>query len=267
MTKHHSTALCLAFIAILASCAAPLTKTNANRKLDDIRIPVLEFQNAESRDVLARVTSESKRFDPQNQGLRFVLKNSPIPYAPIKSLRLVDVPLRVFVTFFRQLTSCDHHLVGRTLTFYHRDPAEAERTTHRMDYPSAKPNYPFFVKITDFYGAAGYGFDYYVDKATIVVVLWDDYGNPRREVLNRSLTRQEARDWARFWSQFDVTSLKELYTNPNVIDGFERQFTFRIDNSDKKVTVEKVAVKELSELSQKINTFVPKEIKMRGGLR
>lgn len=135
----------------------------------------------------------------------------------------------------------------------------------KKEYPKAKESYPFDVKVTDFYGAEGYGFDYYVSKEAVAVVLWDDFGSPKRELLNRPLTKEEARDWAKYWSQFDFKDLKDDYTDPNVFDGLQRDFTFKVGKEEKKVSVANVQVEKLVRLSQKINTIVPDKWKMRGG--
>jgi hypothetical protein len=132
-------------------------------------------------------------------------------------------------------------------------------------YPVAKKNYPFVVKITNFFGAEGFGFDYFVDRTNIVVVVWNDFGKPAREILNRDLTQEETTELESYLAEFPLDTLKSDYTEPRVYDGLQRFFTFKIGDKEKSIVMRNVHVPELFALCEKVNDLVPKEMQMRGG--
>ncbi len=132
-------------------------------------------------------------------------------------------------------------------------------------YPVAKNTYPFLLKVRDFYGAEGYGFDYYLDTRSLTVVLWDDFGSPKKEVLSRQLTDEEATFWSKYLAEFPVKKLKQDYSDTRVADGMQRFFTFKTSTGEKNITVRNARVKELMALCQNMNSLLPDKMKMRGG--
>lgn len=133
------------------------------------------------------------------------------------------------------------------------------------DYPQAKETYSHVLKVRDFFGAEGYTYEYLLDKETLVIVLSDDFGSPRKEVLSKPLTKEEAAAWERYLKNFPVKELKETYEDPRVRDGMQRYFTFKTGDGEKQVTVRNVQVKELSELCKKLNQLLPEKFKLGGG--
>jgi hypothetical protein len=135
----------------------------------------------------------------------------------------------------------------------------------QVEYPVAKEEYSFVLKVRDFYGAEGYGFDYFLDKDSLTVVLWDDVGGPKREILSRRLTLEEASFWSKYLAIFPVKRLKQKYSDDRVSDGMQQFFTFKTGAGEKNVTVRNVQVKELMDLCQNLNNLLPDKMKMRGG--
>ncbi|ATB37539.1 hypothetical protein CYFUS_002961 [Cystobacter fuscus] len=134
----------------------------------------------------------------------------------------------------------------------------------QKSYPNARQSYPFVVKISDFYGAEGFGFDYYLDKSKLVVVLWDDLGSPRKEVLSKSLTKAEVREWASYLERLPMGQLKESYVNSSVDDGLQQTFTFKSGGREKTVDVRNIRVEELEKLCRKLNLLIPdKHMRLR----
>jgi hypothetical protein len=130
-------------------------------------------------------------------------------------------------------------------------------------FPMAKDTYPFVLKVRDFYGAEGYGFDYYLDKRSLTVVLWDDFGSPRKEVFSKQLTDEEASFWSKYLAKFPINKLKEDYTDDRVSDGMQRLFTIKTGSVEKNITVRNVHVKELMGLCRNLNSLLPKKMRMR----
>ncbi|OJH39611.1 hypothetical protein [Cystobacter ferrugineus] len=131
-------------------------------------------------------------------------------------------------------------------------------------YPNARQSYPFVVKVRDFYGAEGFGFDYYLDKSRLVIVLWDDLGSPEKEVLSRPLTKAEAREWAGYLERLPMEQLKEAYADPAVDDGLQQTFTFKWGGREKTVDVRNIRVEEFEKLCRKLNRLIPdKHMRLR----
>lgn len=131
-------------------------------------------------------------------------------------------------------------------------------------YPNARQSYPFVVKISDFYGAEGFGFDYYLDTSRLVVVLWDDLGSPRKEILSKPLTKAEAREWASYLERLPMAQLKKEYVDSAADDGLQQTFTFKSGGREKTVDVRNTRVEELEKLCRKLNLLIPdKHLRLR----
>ena len=136
---------------------------------------------------------------------------------------------------------------------------------HAFGKANARQDNPFVVEVRDFYGVEGYTLHYHLDNSRLVVVLSDDFGSPPKEVLSKSLTKAEAKDWAFYLERFPIEQLKEDYTNRAVDDGLQQFFTFRTGGKEKKVAVRNVRVEELENLCQKLNRLIPeKDFRVRG---
>lgn len=134
-------------------------------------------------------------------------------------------------------------------------------TTEARDFPVAKTSYPYVVKVHDFYGAEGYALDYYVSETSIVVVL-TDIGNPPEERLNRELTEPEKAEWTAYVQTLGIDELEDVYDNPNVVDGLQQTFDFRIGGKQRQIEVFNRYVPELADLCDKINELVPEDLRM-----
>jgi hypothetical protein len=138
------------------------------------------------------------------------------------------------------------------------------KASDQKAYPNARQSYPFVLKIRDFYGAEGFGFDYYLDTSRLVVVLWDDLGSPRKEILSKSLTKAEAREWASYLERLPMGQLKEAYVNSGADDGLLQTFTFKSGGREKTVDVRNIRVEELEKLCRKLNLLIPdKHLRLR----
>ena len=120
----------------------------------------------------------------------------------------------------------------------------------------------FKVKVHDFYGAEGYGYDYYLDDDSIVIIGWDDFGNPQREVFRAELTPDNQREWHSFWMKFPLDKLKNEYINQYVSDGIQREFVFSRDSEQKTIILHNKSVRKLNDLCSRINKIVPDKYRM-----
>jgi hypothetical protein len=133
------------------------------------------------------------------------------------------------------------------------------------DAPVSKEAYPYVIKVRDFFGAEGYGYDYFLAKDSLKVVLWDDYGSPNKEVLSKSLTKDEQKAWADYLTAFPLKTLKESYINEMVLDGMQRTFSFKTTDPEKVIRVSNMRVKEFDDLCNRLNQLLPEKLKIQGG--
>jgi len=138
----------------------------------------------------------------------------------------------------------------------------AEKEAETKKFPVAKKDYSYIVKVSDYSGAAGYGLHYYVSESSVVIVQWNDYDKPSIEVLNKTLTDSQRKEWIRFLKSFRVDQFKKSYDNPKVFDGLDRTFTFNVKGKKIEVKVRNRRVRGLVRLCSKINKFVPKKFQL-----
>ena len=121
MSKPFRLLAYLTLPAMLASCATVPSKQDVDRKLGTLVIPVIEFKGAEPQAVLAFMTTESRKVDPQKQGVQFVLAPSSVPYRRIEPFRLVNIPLRELTKFVSYVSGCKFRIEGGKVVFSHVD--------------------------------------------------------------------------------------------------------------------------------------------------
>lgn len=141
-------------------------------------------------------------------------------------------------------------------------PTEVSPSTEAS---APKEAYPYVLKVRDFFGAEGYGHDYFLTKDSLKVVLWDDYGSPNKEVLSKSLTKDEQKAWADYLTAFPLKTLEKSYNNVMVSDGMQRTFSFKTPDGEKVIRVSNMRVKEFDDLCSRLNQLLPEKLKIRGG--
>ena len=135
----------------------------------------------------------------------------------------------------------------------------------KREYPVAKESYPFQIKVHDFYGAEGFGFDYYLASDRLTVVYWDDFGSKPKQVFDRVFSADERKRWSAFLAKFPVAALESAYVNPGVDDGLQMRFDFRLPGKpSKSVVLQNRPQKDLELLCAELNKWLPNELKAHG---
>ncbi len=135
--------------------------------------------------------------------------------------------------------------------------------SHFKTLKNAKDTYPYIVKIKDFYSAAGFTHDYYITDDKIIVVYSDDIGIQPKEVFNRKLKQNELEKWQSYIKNFNTIHLHAEYINSIISDGIQMTFHFNFNNNEKNIILENVYQKELAELCETVNVFLPNKYKIR----
>jgi hypothetical protein len=142
-------------------------------------------------------------------------------------------------------------------------PAHADVSAGRPKYPDAKAAYPFVVKVRNFHGAEGFGFDYYLAPDSLTVVAWDDFGSKPKEVLHVVLSAADTARWSAFLAAFPVAKLAANYTNAGVADGLQLWFDFRIAGKPpKQIFVGNSHQDDLERVCMELNKLLPAPLKL-----
>jgi hypothetical protein len=96
------------------------SKVHTEQKLRDITIPEITFMDAPFPLILAFVSDESKRLDPEHQGVQLVLSERLGLSRRTWALALRDIPLVEFVRLFASEFSCEYRIEGARVIFYPR---------------------------------------------------------------------------------------------------------------------------------------------------
>lgn len=132
-------------------------------------------------------------------------------------------------------------------------------------YPLAAMEYPYRLKVYDYYGAEGFGLLYYFGSERLVVVVENDYGKPAREMLSRELAEDERKRLTEAIKQASPEKLAAEYADPRVSDGIQTTYTFRLpDGREKTVSVQNVRQEQLLRLNQVLNEMLPKNLGIGG---
>ena len=142
-------------------------------------------------------------------------------------------------------------------------PAHADVSVGRPTYPEAQASYPFVVKVRNYHGARGFGYDYFLAPDSLTVVAWNDFGPKRKEVLRVAIDGAERTRWSAFLAAFPVAQLAARYANPAVSDGLQIWFDFRIPGKPpKEVYVANMGQDELARLCEELNKLLVAPLKL-----
>ena len=142
-------------------------------------------------------------------------------------------------------------------------PAYADVSVGRPTYPEAQASYPFVVKVRNFNGARGFGFDYFLAPDSLTVVAWNDFSPKRKEVLRVAIDGAEKARWSRFVAEFPVAKLASEYSNRAVSDGLQLWFDFNVPGKpQKQVHVANMGQDDLGRLCEQLNTLLSAPLKL-----
>lgn len=141
------------------------------------------------------------------------------------------------------------------------DNSDSTATPSEQIPPKPANSYPFLVKVTDFYGVQGVGYDYYLNRDQIIVAGWNDFGKPPTEVLHRSLTKKQREQCKTLLASLQIKDLAAEFVGPGT-DGLQQTFEFKLGDEEKRIQVSNSYVKDLARLSKWINTILPERFRM-----
>ena len=104
---------------------------------------------------------------------------------------------------------------------------------------------------------------YHLDKNNIQVMFSGGIAGETDSVLyEKLLSEEEQRAVINFFSDFPLSALEDRYFNPNIIDGDQKIFEFRIGKLEKRVQASNYYQEDLGALVEFINTLVSEKYKM-----
>jgi hypothetical protein len=105
---------------------------------------------------------------------------------------------------------------------------------------------------------------YHLDKDNIQVTFSGGIeGETDSVVYEKRLSATEKEEMAKFFSDFPITDLQEKYINPNMDDGDQKIFEFKIGKIEKQIQESNVYQEDLASLVAFINALVSEHYKMR----
>ena len=136
------------------------------------------------------------------------------------------------------------------------------RLEQRLDqYPEAQETYDNDLQIVKYYPAYGIGFEYMISRTQIIVLVRNGFGHKKREVEWVSLSEEQSKDIFASINAIPIAELQSQYINPNIIDGMELLFDFKIDGMPRKtVHLSNFRHPELTDLMRTVDSYVETRI-------
>lgn len=127
-------------------------------------------------------------------------------------------------------------------------------------FPQAQSQYDYELRIFDYYGAVGYGHEYFISRQRIIILIQNDFGLPKREVAAVPLSAEQVQTVFAVIDAIPFESLQEQYVNPGIQDGLKMSFDFKLPTRvEKRITLANMQQEDLFRLVDAVNQLVPRQ--------